>query len=36
MDNLDGCIRILVATNSAGMGVNYAGLYQIINYGPPH
>jgi superfamily II DNA helicase RecQ len=25
-----------VATNSAGMVVNYAGLYQIITYGPPH
>jgi ATP-dependent DNA helicase RecQ len=33
--SIDGDIRVLCATNSAGMGVNYYGITQVINYGPP-
>ena len=35
MKKEDGDIRILLATNSAGMGVNFKGFTQVINYGPP-
>lgn len=34
MANKKGNIRVLICTNSAGMGVNYAGLYDVIHYGP--
>ncbi|XP_033724869.1 ATP-dependent DNA helicase Q-like SIM [Pecten maximus] len=32
---VDGKIRILICTNSAGMGVNFYGLNNIIHYGLP-
>lgn len=35
LDNPDGNIRVLVATSAAGMGVNFKGVYHVINYGPP-
>ena len=35
MANSDGDIEILLATDSAGMGVNFAGTSQIVYYGPP-
>lgn len=31
----DGHIRILICTNSAGMGVNFHGANYIIHYGLP-
>lgn len=31
----DGHIRILICTNSAGMGVNFHGANNIIHYGLP-
>lgn len=31
----NGNIVVLVATNAAGMGVNYVGVKQVINFGPP-
>ena len=33
--SVDGNIRILVCTNSAGMGVNFHQLHNIIHYRPP-
>ncbi|KAH3700274.1 hypothetical protein DPMN_075248 [Dreissena polymorpha] len=35
MGHDDGLIRLLVATSAAGMGVNFKGLNQVINYGVP-
>ena len=35
LDNPDGNIRVLIATSAAGMGVNFKGVYNVINYGPP-
>ncbi|KAK3104602.1 hypothetical protein FSP39_005949 [Pinctada imbricata] len=35
MEKEDGHIRVLIATSAAGMGVNFKGLYEVINYGPP-
>lgn len=35
MENKDGDIRVLIATNAAGMGVNYAAVSSVITYGPP-
>ena len=35
MANSDGDIKIRFATDSAGMGVNFAGTSQIVYYGPP-
>lgn len=32
---VDGKIRILICTNSAGMGVNFFGLNNIVHYGLP-
>jgi ATP-dependent DNA helicase RecQ len=32
---VDGKIRLLICTNSAGMGVNFYGLHNIIHYGLP-
>ena len=32
---IDGKIRLLICTNSAGMGVNFHGLHNIIHYGLP-
>lgn len=29
-----GIIRVLICTNSAGMGVNFKGVNNVINYGP--
>ena len=34
MNNTDGHNRILVATSAAGMGVNYKGVNNVINFGP--
>ena len=31
-----GNIRILIATDAAGMGVNFASVYECIHYGPPY
>lgn len=35
LDDPNGDIRVLVATSAAGMGVNFKGVYHVINYGPP-
>ncbi|XP_052274397.1 ATP-dependent DNA helicase RecQ-like [Dreissena polymorpha] len=35
MGHDDGLIRLLVATSAAGMGVNFKGVNQVINYGVP-
>ena len=35
MQSGNGQIRVLIATNSASMGVNYRDVTQIIHYGPP-
>ena len=35
MQDTNGNIRALIATNSAGMGVNFASIDNVINYGPP-
>ncbi len=35
MKSPTGVIRILICTSAAGMGVNFAGIYDVINYGPP-
>lgn len=35
MATTDGQVRVLVCTNAAGMGVNYAGVNNVINFGPP-
>ena len=35
MQDTNGNIRVLIATNSAGMGVNFASIDNVINYGPP-
>uniref|UniRef100_A0A8W8N9U5 DNA 3'-5' helicase n=2 Tax=Magallana gigas TaxID=29159 RepID=A0A8W8N9U5_MAGGI len=32
----DGLIRVLICTNSAGMGVNYSFLRNVVHYGLPH
>lgn len=32
---LDGKIRILICTNSAGMGVNFYGVHNVIHFGLP-
>ena len=32
----NGIIRVLICTNSAGMGVNYSHLSNVIHYGLPH
>lgn len=32
---VDGKIRVLICTNSAGMGVNFCGVHNIIHYGLP-
>lgn len=31
----EGKIRILICTNSAGMGVNFYGVHNVIHYGLP-
>ena len=31
----NGKVRIVIATNALGMGVDIKGLYNVINYGPP-
>lgn len=33
--SVDGIIRILICTNSAGIGVNFENLQNIIHYGLP-
>jgi ATP-dependent DNA helicase RecQ len=35
MAQLDGKIRVLICTNSAGMGVNFVGVHNIVHYGLP-
>lgn len=35
MNDAAGRIRILVATSAAGMGVNFKGVDNVINFGPP-
>ena len=30
-----GKVRIVIATNALGMGVDIKGLHHVINYGPP-
>ena len=35
MSSFDGSIKVLIATNAAGMGVNYVGVHRLINFGPP-
>jgi ATP-dependent DNA helicase RecQ len=35
MGNRNGRIRLLLCTSAAGMGVNFAGVNYVINYGPP-
>ncbi|KAI8482870.1 hypothetical protein Bbelb_394050 [Branchiostoma belcheri] len=31
----EGCIRALVCTTAASMGINYAGVDNVVNFGPP-
>lgn len=33
---IDGKVRILICTDSAGMGVNFAATRSVIHYGPPN
>ncbi len=35
MNDPNGTIRVLLATNSAGMGVNFINTTRIVNFGPP-
>ena len=35
MADPNGKFRVLVATDAAGMGVNFAGISCVVNYGPP-
>ncbi|XP_064641927.1 ATP-dependent DNA helicase RecQ-like [Lineus longissimus] len=35
LSNESGKVRLLVCTNAAGMGVNFAAVNNVINYGPP-
>lgn len=35
MANPHGTIRVLLATNSAGMGVNFSNTTQVVHFGPP-
>ena len=35
MKKENGQIRILIATSAAGMGVNFVGVNDVINFGPP-
>ena len=37
MNRMETFIRILIATSTiaAGMGVNFKGVYNVMNYGPP-
>jgi ATP-dependent DNA helicase RecQ len=35
MEDSAGTVRVLVATNAAGMGVNYKGVTSVLNFGPP-
>ena len=31
-----GSVQIVNATSALGMGVNFRGLHQVLNYGPPN
>ncbi len=31
----DGCIRVLICSNAACMGVNFVGVDLVVNFGPP-
>lgn len=33
LDDLNGNIRVLVVISVVGMGVNFKGVYYVINYG---
>lgn len=33
LDDLNGDIRVLVVISVVGMGVNFKGVYYVINYG---
>jgi ATP-dependent DNA helicase RecQ len=35
MDDPKGSVRVLFCTNAAGMGVNFSGVNNVVNYGPP-
>lgn len=35
MNDEIGCIRVLIATSAAGMGVNYRGVNNVVHYSPP-
>ena len=35
MTNPNGQVRVLICTTAAGMGVNFAGVENVINFGPP-
>ncbi|KAI8516455.1 hypothetical protein Bbelb_050360, partial [Branchiostoma belcheri] len=31
----EGCIRVLLGTTAASMGINFAGVDNVVNFGPP-
>ena len=35
MNQENGKIGILIATSAAGMGVNFKGVQNVLNFGPP-
>jgi ATP-dependent DNA helicase RecQ len=35
MDDTKGSVRALFCTNAARMGVNFSGVNNVVNYGPP-
>ena len=35
MGNTSGMVRLLICTTAACMGVNYVGVDNVINFGPP-
>ena len=35
MNQENGKIRILITTSAAGMGVNFKGVQNVLNFGPP-